>query len=75
MMLRNITICLRCQNGGQPTNSVNIITPQAHLNKKTTKNQYFYNYFILQQCTNISTSREYPGAFSHMLHLSVSGAK
>lgn len=31
MMLRSITICLRCQNGGQPTNNVNMITPQAHL--------------------------------------------
>lgn len=27
----SITICFRCQNGGLPTNSVNIITPQAHL--------------------------------------------
>lgn len=26
-----MTICFRCQNGGQPTNSVNIITPHAHL--------------------------------------------
>jgi hypothetical protein len=31
MMFRNIIICLRCQKGGQPTRSVNIMTPQAHL--------------------------------------------
>lgn len=31
MIFLSITICLRCQNGGQPTSSVNIITPQAHL--------------------------------------------
>lgn len=31
MMLRSITICLRCQNGGQPTSSVNMMTPQAQL--------------------------------------------
>lgn len=34
MILRSITICLRCQKGGQPTSNVNIITPHAHLNDK-----------------------------------------
>lgn len=29
----SMTICFRCQNGGQPTNKVNIITPQAHLRR------------------------------------------
>lgn len=33
IMFLNITICRRCQNGGQPTNKVYIITPQAHLNQ------------------------------------------
>lgn len=75
MMLRSITICLRCQKGGHPTNSVNIITPQAHLDNtpKCDLNVMMYSNYALS--TNISTSREYPGAFSHMLHLSVSGAK
>lgn len=42
----NITICFLCQNGGQPTNKVYIITPQAHLkltriyyNQKISKNK------------------------------------
>jgi len=35
----SMTICFRCQNGGQPTNSVNIITPQAHLYYRKHKNE------------------------------------
>lgn len=31
IILRNMTICLRCQNGGQPTSSVNIMTPHAQM--------------------------------------------
>lgn len=32
-------ICLRCQNGGQPTRSVNIITPQAQLKLKNSRDK------------------------------------
>lgn len=35
----SIIICFLCQKGGQPTNKVNIITPQAHL-KNTNINFY-----------------------------------
>lgn len=33
IMFRNMIICLRCQNGGQPTSNVNIMTPHAQLDE------------------------------------------
>lgn len=76
IIFRNITICLRCQNGGQPTSNVNIITPQAHLIKKI-YNKIFVNYSTSRKAakTYTSTSFEQPADFSNILHLSVSGAK
>uniref|UniRef100_A0A6B0TXL6 Uncharacterized protein n=1 Tax=Ixodes ricinus TaxID=34613 RepID=A0A6B0TXL6_IXORI len=31
MMLRSMTICLRCQKGGKPTSNVYMMTPQAQM--------------------------------------------
>lgn len=39
----SIIICFLCQKGGQPTNKVNIITPQAHL-KNININFYLNKY-------------------------------
>ena len=35
MIIRNIRIWRRCQNGGEPARSVNKITPQAQLGKRS----------------------------------------
>lgn len=51
IMFLNITICFRCQNGGQPTNNVNIITPQAHLQKK--RHNFNFNFYPSCPCPSV----------------------
>lgn len=54
IIFRNMTICLRCQNGGQPTSNVNIMTPHAQLKMESyhkyaisnSKNSTFHNNYV-----------------------------
>lgn len=67
MIFLSITICFRCQNGGQPTNNVNIITPHAHLILKK-PNKTFHKYEI--QCrTHIN--RKHASILTHQLLLNI----
>lgn len=45
MIMRNIRIWRRCQNGGEPARSVNKMTPQAQLGKrpKSGRTRYWAN--------------------------------
>jgi hypothetical protein len=81
-------ICLRCQKGGQPTSSVYIITPHAHLCQKKKNIIKIVEHKAIRggrncsreqkngiQGAHMSTGRPYPWASSYMDTLRTSGAR